>query len=65
MDGRTKEETFPDLKELDGGEGAAGGEVGLEGREGLFAGWTVCVGVTISSMLLEKMLCSYSRRTIL
>ena len=38
---RTEEEAFPDFEELEGGEGAAGAEVGLEGGEGFFAGWTV------------------------
>ena len=41
---RTEEEAFPDFEELGGGEGAAGAEVGLEGGEGFFAGWTIWLG---------------------
>lgn len=39
---RTEEETFPYLEEVECGKGAAGAEVCLQRRKGLFAGWTVC-----------------------
>ena len=38
--GRTEEEAFPDLEKLDGRQCSAGTKVGLEGREGFFAGCT-------------------------
>ena len=38
---RTVEEAFPYLEEVCVGEGAVGGEVGLEGGKGFFAGWFI------------------------
>ena len=37
----TKEESLPDFEELEVCECAAGAEVGLKGRESLFAGRTI------------------------
>lgn len=52
--GRTEEEAFPNLEELDGGKGSAAAEVCLEGGEGFFAGWTVFGVVLVSDRFQAK-----------
>jgi len=60
--GRTEEETLPGFEEFEFCKSVAGAEVGLQGGEGFFAGWTVC-GVCVLARLhnsqcwrLEKVL---------